>query len=110
MSAAGRVWAVAAGRPSATKIKTRGSNPQTVGGKVGGSFVESKMREQIHTVFLLPEQARRRLPSGAGGMFDWRYVRIALHPGAVEAGGSEDYRKSATPSRRKRCLRDRSSR
>jgi hypothetical protein len=66
MSAAGSVWAVAVGKQSATKTKTTGSSPQTIGGKVGGSFGESKMRQQTLTVFLVPEQVRRRLLSSAG--------------------------------------------
>jgi hypothetical protein len=87
-------------------MKTTGSNPQTVGGKVGGSFAESKMRQQTLTVFLLREQVRYRLLSSAGLMLE-----SADRSSAVEADGSEDYRKLAMPqSRRKRCSRDRSSR
>jgi hypothetical protein len=96
MSAAGSVWAAAAGKPSATKIKTTGSNPQTIGGKGGGSFAESKMRQQMLTAFLLPGQVRRRLLSSAG-----LALEMADRSSAVEADGSEDYRKSAMQSRRK---------
>jgi hypothetical protein len=66
-------------------IRTTGSSPQTIGGKVGGSFIESKMRQQTLTVFLLPEQVRLR----------------PLSTAAVEADRSEDYRKLAMQSRRK---------
>jgi hypothetical protein len=96
MSAAGSVWAVAVGKQSATKTKTTGNSPQTIGGKVGGSFGESKMRQQTLTVFLLPEQVRRRTSIEPG-----RSGRIAGRSSAVEAGGSEGYRKSAMQSRRK---------
>jgi hypothetical protein len=96
MSAVGSVWAVAPGKPSATKIKTTGSSPQTIGGKVGGSFAESKMRQQMLTAFLPPEQVRRRFLSSAA-----LALEIARRSRAVEADGSEDYRKSAMQSRRK---------
>jgi hypothetical protein len=79
-----------------TKIKTTGSSPQTMGGKIGGSFAESKMRQQTLTVFLLPEQVRRRTSIERG-----RCGRVAGRSSAVEAGGSEGYRKSAMQSRRK---------
>jgi hypothetical protein len=48
------------------------------------------------TTFLRPEQVRRQLLSGVG-----RVLAIAGRSSAVEADGSEDYRKSAMQSRRK---------
>jgi hypothetical protein len=77
--------------------------PQTIGGKVGGSLAESKMRQSSLTVFLTPGQVRRQTRPERAGQ--------SVVSSAVEAGGSEDYRNLAMPqSRRKRCSRDRSSR
>jgi hypothetical protein len=82
-----------------------GSSPQTIGGKVGGSFAESKMRQQSLTVFLLPEQVRRRLLSSAGRMLESQIVPALLKPMAARTIVNRQCKPGG-----KRCSRDRSSR
>jgi hypothetical protein len=87
---------VAAGKQSATKIKTTGSDPQTIGGKVGGSFAESKMRQQTLRFFCCQSKSDTDFCQAPAFLLE-----IAYRSGAVEADGSEDYRDLAMPSRRK---------
>src|ERR1700730_9062849 len=105
MSAAGRVWAVAVGKQSATKTKTTGGSPQTIGGKVGGSFGESKMRQQNPYGFsgagasATPTSVERR------PLLESQLVPALLKPMAART----IVNRQCNPGG-KRCSRDRSSR
>jgi len=56
--AAGDESAADAGTPNVKMIKTIDRVPQTIGGKLGGSLGESKMRQSSLTVFPAPGQDR----------------------------------------------------
>ena len=85
---------MAAGKPSATKIKTTGSSPQTIGGKVGGSFAEIKDEATNPYGFSAAGASPMPPPLSSVGLM----LESQIAPAPVEADGSNDYRKSAMQS------------